>query len=402
MDPYYKKDVLFHYNNRELRFRVSQSLFSSQDIDLGTRHLIKSIADVKPPNCRKILDLGCGYGPIGIAIKTVCPSSEVQMVDKDALALSYCRQNLELNNLSGVKVYASLGYDDVADNDFDLIVSNIPAKVGDRVLTHMLKDSRFYLKHGGRMAIVVIDAIGDYITKELNDPGINIVFTKKWPGYSVFHYEFLPTHVSNMTQSPDSFVTGIYDREQKLITRDGISFFIQTTYNLPEFDTISYETDLVLNSLKIFRNKQLNTVLVFNPGQGYIPVTLSKITNVRKICLVDRDMQALKLSQKNLLSNGYPAENISLTHQVGISIHDEESIDCIVGVLDKDNNLDVQSLYLQEAASQISKSGIVIFAAGSTMITRLEGLLHRQKILQIVARKRSKGKSVIIMKRKAQ
>jgi len=402
MDPYFKKEIKFYYNKRELIFRVSQSLFSSQDVDLGTRHLLKTIADLPPKKCEKILDMGCGYGPIGISLKTVYPSSEIHMTDKDALALDYSSQNLEINNISGVKIYASLGYDGVAEKDFDLIVSNIPAKVGDKVLTHMLKDSRFYLRPGGQMAIVVIDAIGDYVTKELNDPTIKVLFTKRWPGYLVFFYEFLPTADLHVAQSAQAFGSGIYDRGKQIITREGMSFSIKTTYNLPEFDTLSYETDVLLDSLKILKGKKLNNVLVFNSGQGYIPVFISKIIDIGKIYLVDRDMQALELSEENLLSNGYPVNNILLAHQVGISFLNRETIDCILGVLDEDDNSDVYAMLLREAAGQISTSGVIFFAAGSTAITRLENLLHKEKLLQIVGRKRSKGKSVLVMKRKAQ
>ena len=397
MDQYYKKIISWNVSRRELQFRVSQSLFSSQDIDLGTRHLLKIIVDAKL-HCKKILDLGCGYGPIGIALKSVYPASEVQMVDKDALALSYSRQNLELNNLSGVNVYASLGYDGIKENDFDLIVSNIPAKVGDRVLTHMLKDSRFHLRPGGQMAIVVIDAIGDYVTSELNDPNIRITFAKRWPGYLVFLYEFLSPSSSLVKTSTESFKGGIYDRNKQLVSRYGVSFSIKTTYNLPEFDTISYETDILLNSLKILKDKTLNSVLIFNSGQGYIPVAISKITKTKKMYLVDRDIQALELSKENLLSNGYMADKISLAHQVGISVGDRAIIDCVLGVLDEDDNPLVQSMLLHEAAGQISSGGLVIFAAGSTVITRLENVLHKEKFLQIVDRKRAKGKSVLVMK----
>lgn len=401
MDPYFKKNITFNYNHRRLTFRVSQSLFSSQDIDVGTRHLLKIIVDLKLEKCKKILDLGCGYGPIGIALKTVYPPSEVQMVDKDALALSYTNQNLKINNLTGVRVYATLGYDSVTENEFDLIVSNIPAKVGDKVLTHILKDSRSHLKSGGKMAVVIIDAIGDYVTKELTDPEIKILFAKRWTGYLVFIYEFLPTSAERDSERSGSFKSGTYDRDQRQVSRGGINFSIKTTYNLSEFDTISYETDILLDSLKILKDKKLNSVLVFNPGQGYIPVMIFKATDTKKIYLVDRDMQALYLSKENLISNGCQVNNIASVHQVGISISGEGPFDTIVGILDEDDGLAVHAFYLREAADQLSAEGVIIIAAGSTAVTRLESLLHKEKFLRIVDRKRSKGRSVIIMKQKA-
>lgn len=406
MDPYFKKNINFRYKERDLNFRVSQSLFSSQDIDLGTKHLLKSLTGESSQNFGKILDLGCGYGPIGISLKIAYPFSEVHMVDKDALALSYCLQNIEVNHVSEIKVYASLGYDDVTDNNFDLIVSNIPAKVGDKVLTHILKDAKFHLRPGGKMAIVVIDAISAYVTQELNDPEIKIVFRKKWAGYSVFHYEFLPSPSKVSIKTSESFDSGIYDRNQKNVTFYGFNSSIRTTYNLPEFDTLSYETEVLLESLEILKDihsrhdKKLKNTLIFNPGQGYVPVVLSKLVEIENITLVDRDLQSLRLSKENLISNGYFPKNIVMINQVGISIPNEKSFDCVIGILDESDASSVHSMYLRQATEQLSINGVIIFVSGSTAITRLEALLRKEKLLQIIEKRRSKGRSVLIMKRR--
>jgi len=160
-DAYFKKDVTYNYRGENLKFHVSQSLFSSHDIDLGTKRLLRTIETEGLNKYDKVLDLGCGYGPIGISLKSFYEPSIVHMVDRDALALEFSKQNVELNNLSDIKIYGSLGYDDVTEKDFDFIVSNIPAKVGEPVLSHILEDARFYLRPRGKVAVVVIDAIGD-------------------------------------------------------------------------------------------------------------------------------------------------------------------------------------------------------------------------------------------------
>ena len=140
-DPYYKKQIPLNYQGKNLVFRTSQVLFSSHDIDVGTKHLLRTLTLENSYEFKKALDLGCGYGPIGIALKSISPDSFVHMVDRDALALDYSQQNMQLNNLNDIKIYGSLGYDNIVDTDFDLIVSNIPAKVGEPVLEHMLLDA---------------------------------------------------------------------------------------------------------------------------------------------------------------------------------------------------------------------------------------------------------------------
>lgn len=396
-DPYFKKDVFFRYREHNLNFRVSQSLFSSQDIDLGTKHLLKTLTDQRLVKFEKVLDLGCGYGPIGIALKTIHSSNEVHMVDKDALALEYSRRNAELNNVSGIKIYGSLGYDDVPDQDFDLIISNVPAKVGDHVLEYILKSARHYLRPGGQVAIVVINAIGDYVAKVLSSPDIKILFHKRWPGHLVYHYEFLPQTVSVNKRRLDAFELGVYDRGQKAISLFDADILIKATYNLPEFDTLNYETELLLKSLETIRGQNIERVVVFNPGQGFIPVALFKAVAVKQINLIDRDLQALKISQKNLILNGCSPSNVSISHQVGLQKIPPVLADCVLGILSDKDTANVHAMLVKEASQQLKKDGLLIIASNSTAITRITTLVVSEKLMNVLDRRKSKGKSSIIL-----
>ena len=62
-DVYFKKEVELEFEGNSLRFRVAQDLFSSFDVDVGTRQLLRSLAQVDRADFGKVLDLGCGYGP---------------------------------------------------------------------------------------------------------------------------------------------------------------------------------------------------------------------------------------------------------------------------------------------------------------------------------------------------
>ena len=398
-DIYYKKNIHYNYRGHNLDFRVAQALFSSQVIDHGTQRLLRTFIFEKIDVYNKVLDLGCGYGPIGIALKSFCPDSIVHMVDIDSLAIDYSRQNANLNNFSDIKTYASLGYDDVIDTDFDLIVSNIPAKIGEKALTHVLKDAQFYLKPKGRVAVVVIDAIAEYVTKELaTDPNINILFHKAWPGHVVFHYNFIANKKPIIKSKESAFDRGVFDREEKVFSINSISFPMLTAHGLSEFDTFSYETELLINNLKNIQDKSLNTVIVFNPGQGHIPVVLSKLFNINKIILIDRSLQALKVSKRNLLFNSFPENNIHLLHQNDILQTNFNQIDCIMGILnDKDSPI-IHINLLEQAISQLSSKGLILISSSSTPITRIETFMRSKKNMEVLERQKFKGKSVIILK----
>lgn len=399
LDFYYNKTIDYNYHGRNLSFRVSQSLFSSHDIDLGTKHLLQTLSSEGFNTYNKVLDLGCGYGPIGISLKSFYEPSVVHMVDRDALALDFSRQNVELNNLKGIKVYGSLGYDDVSETDFDLIVSNIPAKVGEAVISHILEDAKFYIKPKGRVAVVVIDAIGDYVTKVLeSNKNININFRKRWPGYLVFHYGFSPDAFEEPKPELSAFERGIYRRGRRDIFAKDSKVSIETAYGLPEFNVLSYETEMLLDKMSFFRNRQINRALIFNPGQGFIPSVLSVISKVEEIDLVDRDLEALRMSRRNLMSNGYNTSKIFLFHDAGFSKIDVESVDLVLGILDDKEDSKVYTMFIRELAEKLSNNGLIILASGSTPITRIESFIRKEKLLEIVERQKSRRKSIIVLK----
>jgi len=399
LDAYFKKDITYNYRGKDLKFHVSQALFSSYDIDLGTNHLLRTLETEGFNKYDKVLDLGCGYGPIGISLKSFYESSVVHMVDRDALALEFSKQNAKLNNLSGIKVYGSLGYDDVIDTDFDLIVSNIPAKVGEPVLSHILEDFRFYLRPGGKVAIVVIDAIGEYVTKVLkSNKDINILFYKRWPGHLVFHYEFVGSDF--VKPKLNAFDRGIYNRGKQNIFVGDSEISIRTAYGLSEFDILSYETELLLNKLKTFKDREINKVIVFNPEQGIIPTALTNISKVKEMVLIDRDLEALRVSEKNLIANGLGADKIFLFHGVGLTKIDHVLADFVIGILDDKDDPKVHLMFVKEAVGLLLVGGLLILASGSTPITRIESFVKREKLFEIVERQKSKRKSLIVLKRK--
>ncbi|MCX6725927.1 MAG: methyltransferase [Candidatus Shapirobacteria bacterium] len=399
LEVFYKKTVPYNYRKKNLLFKVSQSLFSSHDIDLGTKHLLQTLDSEGFNSYKKVLDLGCGYGPIGISLKSFYKPSIVHMVDRDALALDFSKQNAELNGLEGIKLYGSLGYDDISDRDFDLVISNIPAKVGEPVLSHILEDVRFYIKPEGRIAIVVIDAIGDYVTKVLeSNKNINITFRKRWPGHLVFHYKFSSNIFNESKPKLGAFERGIYKRGQKDIYVNDLEVSINTSYGLPEFNILSYETEMLLAKIENLKGKQIKRALVFNPGQGFISSALSKICKVDEVNLVDRDLESLRVSRENMISNGYDSKKIFLFHETSFSKINPKSVDLVLGILDDKEDPKVHQMFTKELSEKLSNNELMILASGSTPIIRIESFVRKEKLFEVVERQKSKGKSIIVLK----
>ena len=167
--PELKADITFQakLQGQDLIFHSTWGLFSPKQIDEGTRLLLDQVEI--PPNA-SILDLGCGYGPLGLTLAKLAPASQVHLVDKDFVAVDFTLKNAQANRLTNAQAYLSNGFDHVPSNQkFDLIVSNVPAKIGSELLNIFLYDAYAHLNPDGTLAIVTISGLKDYMKRHLED-----------------------------------------------------------------------------------------------------------------------------------------------------------------------------------------------------------------------------------------
>ena len=159
-----KEDISFEASLRgnKLKFLSTWGLFSPKSIDDGTYLLIKQI-DIK--DGQSILDLGCGYGAMGLAIAKAYPDSTVHLVDKDFVAVEYVSKNIKLNGLKNCKAYLSNAFSAVGETKFDNIVANLPANVGNEMLYVIMSDSFKHLNRGGQLVVVTIAGLKEYIKR---------------------------------------------------------------------------------------------------------------------------------------------------------------------------------------------------------------------------------------------
>lgn len=146
----------------DLTFYTTWGLFSPKGIDSGTRLLIDSIDIHTDDIC---LDLGCGYGAVGIAMAKCAEPSEVYLVDKDFVAVDYARKNIENNKLDNCQVILSNGFKHLPDIRFDIIASNLPANVGNELIRIFFNDAKRFLKENGRIYVVTIAGLKEFIKR---------------------------------------------------------------------------------------------------------------------------------------------------------------------------------------------------------------------------------------------
>ncbi|MGC9467363.1 MAG: methyltransferase [Anaerolineae bacterium] len=393
---YLKKTIQLSLAGTTLELGISQTLFSSHEVDTGTLHLLKTLQTNVPDIVTKILDLGCGYGPLGLFLAQTHPGSQVHLVDRDALALLFAKHNATANEIAETEVYASLGYDGVTDDDFDLIVSNIPGKAGEAVIEAMLLDAQEHLRETGMVAVVVVSPLESFVEETLTQPGVEIVLHKTMSAHAVFHYRFLePGHGDRRP----AFGRGVYDREALTFVLDDLTFSMHTAQGLPEFDTLSYETELLIKALRDLETPSVTKAVVFNPGQGHIPVILWRLLAPHAIDLVDRDLLSLRTSRMNLIENGCPPSSLGEFHQVKLAPPDTD-VDLIVGILRESEGPEAIEYGLAEAALHLRPGGLCLIGGGSTPVTRVLKSKTIARYLRPLKRKRSKGNSTALLRRR--
>ena len=131
-------------------FKTDNNVFSKKGLDFGTRTLLESI-DVKNIS-GDVLDFGCGYGPIGIYIKSKT-TANVDMIDVNERALNLARSNASINKVD-VNIFESDIYSNV-DKKYDYIITNPPIRVGKKILYEILIKAKEHLNEKGHLIFVI-------------------------------------------------------------------------------------------------------------------------------------------------------------------------------------------------------------------------------------------------------
>ena len=135
---------------RPFTFRTDSAVFSRREVDAGTRLLIESL---EVGAGESLLDLGCGYGPIGIAIAATVEGADVAMTDVNRRAVSLTRKNADANRVRA-DVREGAMYEPVAGLAFDHVASNPPIRAGKAVVHRIVEGAPAHLLEGGSLWLV--------------------------------------------------------------------------------------------------------------------------------------------------------------------------------------------------------------------------------------------------------
>ena len=178
-----KRSVYMYLNDIKLSFTTDVGVFSNSEIDYGSFTFLKIL--LKEEKVESLLDVGCGYGVLGITLKYFDKCDYVDMVDINERAVSLCQENINFYRLTNVNCFVSNGFEKV-DKNYDRIVINPPIRAGKQVIYKMFEDSKMHLKENGALYIVIKKNLGaPSAMKKLQELFNNVEVLEKDKGYFI-------------------------------------------------------------------------------------------------------------------------------------------------------------------------------------------------------------------------
>jgi 16S rRNA (guanine1207-N2)-methyltransferase len=269
-----------------LAFVAAPGLFSAHRVDDGTRLLLDHLPKQAPAS---VLDLGCGYGALGLPIAAAFPEATVVLVDRDLLAVETSRQNAARNGLGNATCLGSLGYRDVPDGTFDWVLCNVPARIGANAIAYILSAGAARLGATGDLRVVVIRDLDPIVERLASE--------RRWP---IERVASSARHSVYRTTGP---LPGDIDHES-IYLRDKVKLPVE----LERPHDISEDQDHLISGVPLLMEflprKTSGNALVWRGGYGAAAVALAQRGAI--VTAADKDLLATTFTRRNAARLGVP------------------------------------------------------------------------------------------------
>jgi 16S rRNA G1207 methylase RsmC len=313
---------------QRLQLDVPWDVFSSQRIDEGTLLLLQHLPEGEP---RSVLDLGCGYGALGLPIAARWPQARLVLVDRDLLAVAASAHNARALRLDNVQARPGLGYRDLNAERFDWVLCNVPARIGPGAIRHFLEGGRAL---ANEVRAVVIRDLAPVVEKLEGARHI-----ARGARHDVFAYE-------GAARMGD---------EEEVYARDETEFMglrLSRPHDASEDPAHPRALALLADSLP---QKPPRRALAFRAGYGALPLHLKSRFPQAEVIAQERDLLDAAFVRRN-------ARALKLEVQVRESLFPADaqepgSFSLVVGEWSAPAGREVSARELREAAALLEEGG---------------------------------------------
>ncbi|WP_160725580.1 class I SAM-dependent methyltransferase [Bacillus sp. USDA818B3_A] len=175
----------FPLRNHSFRFKTDNGVFSKREVDFGSRLLIESF--IMPDVEGHVLDVGCGYGPIGLSIAKDFGNRIVHMIDVNQRAIELAKENASINHITNVDIYESDRLLNVKGDHFAAVLTNPPIRAGKQTVHDIFEQSYQHLVSSGELWVVIQKKQGaPSALEKLTTLFSNVETVDKSKGYFIF------------------------------------------------------------------------------------------------------------------------------------------------------------------------------------------------------------------------
>ncbi len=399
-DHWYKKDVTLTWSTRHTSFAVAQELFSSHDVDSGSRLLLRSLDLTALPEQGHALDFGSGYGVLGLGWRDAMRQWTVDLVDRDALAVAFSQWNAARLGFANGSVTSRVGLGPVGGSELgcNLILWNVPGKAGEPVLRELTQDVARALADGGLAALVVVNPLAPVTRDALReDERVSIVLDEEHADHTVIHAR----RAGSGSQPSDPFERGVFDRELGQFGVDEFEYDIIPVVGLPEYDTYSFATQVVFDALRTVEG-EVGTILVMRPGQGHVSLVAANQFRPERLTMIDRDYLALKTSVRALVDVGLglPAIEIVASPDL-IDVPGDEPHALAILMLEDQVRNELHVARLDDLAHMMEEGGSLVVGGTSSVVSRFLSFAAKAEGWKLRDRVKRSGASAARLERLA-
>ena len=297
-DPHVKSILRVGWRGAHVRLLAPCSTFSCGAIDPGTLLLLGSLPGDEP---RRFFDLGCGYGALGLTLAAKLPGARGTLVDRDLLAVEYCRRNAGELGLKNVEVLGSLGWSRVGPEHgaYDWVLANLPARAGEAVFARLLAESAARLAPNGAIHCVVIAPFREALERAAGAQGLQAERVGETSQHAAYSIRPAP----GWTAGPALAALDLpaYERDRISLALPGLAQpleLIRPTDLADEPHRLAESVPLLVGALPELLGGGARA-LSFRAGYGLIPALLLERYPELEVVAVDRDLLGTEQTRRN-------------------------------------------------------------------------------------------------------